>query len=347
MLWEALAGRHPFWRSSLLETARAIEDGAPPLESARPDLPKPLLAAVNRALDLDPAAARAPAALAADAAPGRSQAAAAARARSRRSPFRRWSPRRRAAALLAALVAGWAAWAIPFYPSGWAIGLALVAAGRDGGPYPRRARLRRSLCRSCRSGISRLGRPSSTGSPPVGLLVLSWREPEAGCCSPSAPCSRRSPGSVSCRSQRSGCARPCGGGSRSLPPCSWRGSWRDSRASRSRSTARRRRPGSGSPRAGDPFDGRPAPSGTRSSHDRGSPSRRSCSPRSRSSSLRPGRDGPWAVAGLGAVFLAASLLLAPGGRRGAACGGRLGDLCRGSRPLASIAGYCRLWSSAL
>jgi eukaryotic-like serine/threonine-protein kinase len=55
MLWEALAGRHPFWRSSLLETARAIEDGAPPLESARPDLPKPLLTAVNRALDLDPA----------------------------------------------------------------------------------------------------------------------------------------------------------------------------------------------------------------------------------------------------------------------------------------------------
>src|SRR6266481_5146389 len=46
MLWEALAGRHPFWRSSLLETARAIESGAPRLETMRPDLPKPLLAAV-------------------------------------------------------------------------------------------------------------------------------------------------------------------------------------------------------------------------------------------------------------------------------------------------------------
>ena len=55
MLWEALAGRHPFWRSSLLETARAIEEGAPRLESMRPDLPKPLLTAVGRALDLDPA----------------------------------------------------------------------------------------------------------------------------------------------------------------------------------------------------------------------------------------------------------------------------------------------------
>src|SRR5262249_59052214 len=55
MLWEALAGRHPFWRSSLLETARAIEDGAPPLETQRPDLSKPLLNAIARALDLNPA----------------------------------------------------------------------------------------------------------------------------------------------------------------------------------------------------------------------------------------------------------------------------------------------------
>src|SRR5690242_8595521 len=31
LLWEALAGRHPFWRSSLLETARAIEGGVEPL----------------------------------------------------------------------------------------------------------------------------------------------------------------------------------------------------------------------------------------------------------------------------------------------------------------------------
>lgn len=53
MLWEALAGRHPFWQSSLLETARAIESGAAPLRSARPDLPQPLLRAVDRALDPD------------------------------------------------------------------------------------------------------------------------------------------------------------------------------------------------------------------------------------------------------------------------------------------------------
>src|SRR2546422_39821 len=41
MLWEALAGRHPFWRGSLLETARAIEAGGPRLEAVRPHPPKP------------------------------------------------------------------------------------------------------------------------------------------------------------------------------------------------------------------------------------------------------------------------------------------------------------------
>ena len=56
LLWEALAGMHPFWKSGLLESAKAIRAGAPPLASVRPDLPRPLLAAVDAALALDPAA---------------------------------------------------------------------------------------------------------------------------------------------------------------------------------------------------------------------------------------------------------------------------------------------------
>src|SRR5437588_2467454 len=43
MLWESLAGRHPFWQTSMLDTARAIEAGAPSLATLRPDLPKQLL----------------------------------------------------------------------------------------------------------------------------------------------------------------------------------------------------------------------------------------------------------------------------------------------------------------
>src|SRR5207244_9676441 len=54
LLWEALAGRHPFWESSLLETARAIETGAPPIATVRPGVPSRVPTAVHRPLDLDP-----------------------------------------------------------------------------------------------------------------------------------------------------------------------------------------------------------------------------------------------------------------------------------------------------
>src|SRR5918992_3771452 len=54
LLWEALAGRHPFWASSPVETARKIEAGAPSLRSVRPDLPPLLVKAVDRALSRDP-----------------------------------------------------------------------------------------------------------------------------------------------------------------------------------------------------------------------------------------------------------------------------------------------------
>jgi eukaryotic-like serine/threonine-protein kinase len=127
MLWEALAGRHPFWRSSLLETARAIEDGAPPLESLRPDLPRPLLTAVGRALDLDPA--RRPDAM---------TLAGALRFAGRKRQRRKGRGQtlvvpavvpQLVPVVLAALFAFWTAWAIPFYPSGWAFGLAALAAG--------------------------------------------------------------------------------------------------------------------------------------------------------------------------------------------------------------------------
>ncbi|MBA3374375.1 MAG: serine/threonine protein kinase, partial [Actinobacteria bacterium] len=54
LLWETLAGRHPFWGVPLQEVARAIEAGAPPLVSERRDLPRRLLAAVDGALARDP-----------------------------------------------------------------------------------------------------------------------------------------------------------------------------------------------------------------------------------------------------------------------------------------------------
>jgi eukaryotic-like serine/threonine-protein kinase len=54
ILWEALAGRHPFSCGSPLDTAQRIRSGAPPLSSRRPDLPTALCAAVEGMLALDP-----------------------------------------------------------------------------------------------------------------------------------------------------------------------------------------------------------------------------------------------------------------------------------------------------
>ena len=45
LLWEALAGFHPYWTSSMLETAKRIQEQPPSLGTARPDLP----AAADRA----------------------------------------------------------------------------------------------------------------------------------------------------------------------------------------------------------------------------------------------------------------------------------------------------------
>ena len=126
MLWEALAGRHPFWQGSMLDTARAIERGAEPLAALRPDLPKRLQQAVDRALSPSPAR-RPSAAELAEALRG----AAAARRRKRARRVDVSLPRepgRLAAAALAGVFAGGTAALIPFYPHGWIAPLALLCA---------------------------------------------------------------------------------------------------------------------------------------------------------------------------------------------------------------------------
>ena len=125
MLWEALAGRHPFWAPSLLATSKKIEAGAPPLARARPDLPKPLVAAIGRALHPDPIQR-----------PSATELAKTLRL-ARRKPSSTKAPAakpvappplaRVVPAVLAALFAGWAASALSFYPVGWPVGLALLA----------------------------------------------------------------------------------------------------------------------------------------------------------------------------------------------------------------------------
>jgi eukaryotic-like serine/threonine-protein kinase len=126
LLWEALAGRHPFWASSPVETARKIEAGAPSLRSLRPDLPPLLVKAVDRALSRDP-----------DRRPAAARLAAALRSasRQRRSERRpqppllgKWpSAESCLAAGLAALAAGWTTSTLAFYPPGWSWMIAAAA----------------------------------------------------------------------------------------------------------------------------------------------------------------------------------------------------------------------------
>src|SRR5690348_16985248 len=175
MLWEALAGRHPFWRGSLLETARAIEPGARPLGDLRPDLPKQLLRLVDSALSTNPARRPTPRDLA-DALRG---------APTFGSPPRPAfklptgiAPGQALTAVRAALLAGWTSSALPFYPHSWPALLALVA-------------LAATLLRG-RAGIAlalavpvlplgniSLGLALLYAALAAGWLLVTWREPRA------------------------------------------------------------------------------------------------------------------------------------------------------------------------
>jgi eukaryotic-like serine/threonine-protein kinase len=185
LLWEALSGFHPFWTSSLVETAKAIERGAPPLETQRPDLPKALLAFVDRALALDPGR-RPRAAELADAL----RRAYVHRRRPRPSPRRRPEPKqlprlrtsgasRWTAAALGGVAAGWTASALPFYPAHFSLLLAAVAFGLT------LVRERLGLAAALAVPVFPLGNISLGlsivyGALAVFGLALAWREPRAG-----------------------------------------------------------------------------------------------------------------------------------------------------------------------
>jgi hypothetical protein len=179
LLWEALAGRHPFLTGSPVEMAKKIEAGAPPLRQPRPDLPDQLVKLVARALAPEP---------------GRRPSADRLAAGLRRS-LERPKPRRRpvpsapalpatdvhriAAPLLATAVTGWSTAALPFYPGGWPLGLAALAGGLTA------LRPRAGLALALAAPVLPLGNLA------LGLAVLyavlatvwlafSWRRPREG-----------------------------------------------------------------------------------------------------------------------------------------------------------------------
>jgi hypothetical protein len=178
LLWEALTGRHPFWTSSPVETARKIEEGAPSLRSLRPDLPPLLTKAVDRALCRDPGRR-----------PPASRLAAALRSASRQRRAERrpqppilskWpSAESCLAAGLAALAAGWTASSIPFFPTSWSWMIAAAASVLT------LLNARAGLALTLAVPVFPLGNAASGlallyGAIAVFWLAVFWRDPRRG-----------------------------------------------------------------------------------------------------------------------------------------------------------------------
>jgi hypothetical protein len=131
LLWEMLAGEHPFWGGDLVETSRLIQQGAPGLESLRPDLPQHVRETVASALLVNPQRRPSAERLAAQLRelPNRRRK----KGGSKGSGSKSFAPARPNAAALSArllpgaltgLASGWVATRLPFYPQGWPLAIA-------------------------------------------------------------------------------------------------------------------------------------------------------------------------------------------------------------------------------
>ena len=181
LLWEALAGHHPFWRASPLETGEVIQAGAPSIREARPDLPDGLVGAVDRALSVDPAQRPSAAVLSRGLRVAWQERLPKRRRREKKSIRFELRPllARSGAPALAAIVVGWTTAALPFYPPSWPLLLAALAAGLTA------ARARLGLAFSLAVPVFPLGNISSGlamlyGGIALCWLVLMWGDPRRG-----------------------------------------------------------------------------------------------------------------------------------------------------------------------
>ncbi len=176
LLWEALAGKHPFWGVPLSKMAATIEVGAPPLQLERPDLPKRLLSALGHALARDPARRPPAAALAKEL---RAALTGAQRATKVERVYQTQSLLRLAPAASAGLAAGVGAAMLPFYPTGAAPAIAVIAA--VAAFLAPRAGLALALAAPVFPlGNVSLGLAVAYGAVALAWLALCWRDARAG-----------------------------------------------------------------------------------------------------------------------------------------------------------------------
>ena len=184
LLWEALAGRHPFWAVSPLETARRVERGAPPLAQLRPDLPRGALPRGRPDALARPAQAPLRQAGARPAPGGRGATEASAGARRRRRPSCASARHTRRSPPSSPPEARFL---LPFFPTGWPFLLgALAALAALAQPDPPGSRSR-SPSRSSRSATSHSASLSPTSPSPSPGCSSSRGTPARACSSSPGP----------------------------------------------------------------------------------------------------------------------------------------------------------------
>ena len=181
LLWEALAGEHPFWGGDLVETSRLIQQGAPGLETLRPDLPQHVRETVASALLVNPQRRPSAERLAA-------QLRELPKRRRKKGGSKPTAPARPNVAALGArllpgaltgLASGWVAARLPFYPQGWP--LAIAGAGAALGFTAPRAGLLFALTVAFfpLANIS-LGLGILFGLVSAAWVALTWKDARAG-----------------------------------------------------------------------------------------------------------------------------------------------------------------------
>jgi protein kinase-like protein len=182
LLWESLAGKHPFWGVPLQKMATTIEAGCPPLTPERPDLPKRLLAALGHAVAHDPRKRPPAAALARElraALDTRPKKKAGRSATFERDTVSLELVERAAPSVLAGVGALAGAAALPFFPTGWAPALAAVAA-LTAWRSPRAGLALALAAPVLPLGNVALGLALAYGALALGWLALSWGDARRG-----------------------------------------------------------------------------------------------------------------------------------------------------------------------
>jgi eukaryotic-like serine/threonine-protein kinase len=182
LLWEALAGEHPFWGGDLVETSKQIQRGAPGLETLRPDLPEQVRETVASALLVNPQRRPSAERLANELRQLPK------RRRKKKGGSKPAAPARKTGAVLserilpgalAGLASGWVAARLPFYPAGWPLGLAAAGAAL-GFSVPRAGLLFTLTVAFFPLANISLGLAAVYALLAAGWVALTWKDARAG-----------------------------------------------------------------------------------------------------------------------------------------------------------------------